>query len=579
MIPHDYQAQAADVTVSSLQACRQALVIMATGLGKTLVAALVNRELRQDRGRFRNLVVCHDTDILEQSEPTFRSVLGDSVEIGYFNGETKEGADAEIVFSTFQTLREWKNAFFPDEFDLVTIDEAHHSQAMTYKDVIEYFSGVRLGLTAIRDRMDGKDIAEIFGEPVVSIPLEEAMLRGLLTPFEYRIVSDGLNTEVVRAVTREIASGKRFTLSDVNKRLFIETRDDEIVRRIKREAGSRKTLVFCRNIRHADHIAEMLGPLARSYHSDATRAVNRDTLNAFRAGVIQFLVTVNKANEGVDIPDAEVVVFLRTTDSKTVFFEQLGRSLRKLPSKKKALILDFVGNVERIVMLQDMVRKIGQNLGLFKNDETQSVSVSGSDFEFNFSETIVEVLNLVARLSRDFYPTWQEAAIATQRLRIQSSADYHRQGKYRADPRLPSNPDMRYANFPGWIRFLGDEPRDYYPTWRTAAAAARQIGITSEGQYRENYKKDALLPGAPYQKYKDFPGWAVFFGKEPKKKNHYSTWSEAAAAARSLSITSERDYDKKYKQDPRLPARPHKKYKEDFPGWVEFLGKRTRKSF
>ena len=569
MKPFTYQAEAVDVTVSSLRERKQALVIMATGLGKTFVAASSLRSLKRGRKQFRNLVLCHDTDILEQSEPTFRAILGETADIGFFTGETKEGSDADVVFSTFQTMREWKGAFFPDEFGLVTVDEAHHSQAMTYKDVIEYFSGASLlGLTAMRDRMDGKDIADIFGKPVVSIPLEEAIARGLLTPFEYRIVSDGLNTGVIRALTRDVESGKRFTLADVNKRLFIEARDDEIVRRVMYEAGPRKTLVFCRNIRHANRIAEMIGPLAQAYHSGGTRAVNRDTLKAFRAGAVQFLVAVNKANEGVDVPDAEVVVFLRTTDSKTVFFQQLGRSLRKLPGKKRALILDFVGNVERIVMLQDVIRKIAQNLDLFENEEKELVSVSGANFEFNFSETIVEMLELVRIIRRDFYPTWQEASVATIHIKIPTQEVYR--VRYKEDSRLPAKPEERYQDFPNWYVFLGKRTRSPYPTWQEASAAAIRLGITTVTEYRTEgrYKEDNRLPVHPHQKYADFPGWTEFLGHH--KQERYATWEEAAEAARALGIQSSVDWrNRKLRQrNPRLPSYPD--VYEDFPGWSSF---------
>lgn len=574
MQPFEHQADAIEAAVFSLQERQQALVIMATGLGKTLVAASTLKRLKKRREHLRNLVLCHDTEILEQSEPTFRAVMGKSADIGYFTGATKTGPRAEIVFSTFQTLRGWKHAFDPDEFDLITVDESHHSQAPTYKDVIDYFSGASvLGLTATRDRMDGKDIADIFGKPVYDLPLEEAIVRGLLTPFEYRLVSDGLNAETIRQLTREIQSGKRFTLADLNKRLFIEARDEEIVRRILAEAGRRKSLVFCRNIKHADRIAVMLGPKARSYHSGATRAVNRDSFAAFRKGDIQFLVAVNKANEGVDIPDAEIVVFLRTTESKTIFFQQLGRSLRKLPGKEKSLILDFVGNLERISMLQDFIRKVGELRNLVEYDERQFVSVSGDDFEFNFSETIVEVLNLVTWLRRDFYPTWQEASVAAQRLEIKTAHEYWK--RYKEDTKLPSRIHA-YPDFPGWPVFLGGESKNPYSTWQEASEASIKLGIKSQRDYHKRHKEDHRLPGNPRSWYADFPGDYIFFGRVGRSSDLYPTCEEASTAAKQLGIKSGEEYKKSAsKKDPRLPRAPNHVY-EDFPGWPKFLGVRNR---
>ena len=569
MIPYDYQAEAVDVTVSSLRERNQALVIMATGLGKTFVAASTFKSLRSRETHIRNLVLCHDTDILDQSEPTFRAILGKSVNIGFFTGETKDGAGADIVFATFQTMREWKHAFFPDEFNLITVDEAHHSQANTFRDVIEYFTGASLlGLTAMRDRMDGKDIAEIFGEPVVQIPLEEAIVKGFLNPFEYRMVSDGLNGEAIKKLTQELKNGKRFTLSDVNKRLFIEARDEEIVRRVVEEAGSRKTLVFCRNIRHANRITEMFGSSARAYHSGATRAVNRDMLKAFRAGSIQYLVAVNKANEGVDIPDAEVVVFLRTTESKNVFFQQLGRSLRKLQGKGKSLILDFVGNVERLTMIQDLVRIVGQNLDLFHDDEKEVVSVSGDGFSFDFCETLVEILDLIARIRRDFYPTWQEASVAAIAMGLKVPNEYRRQ--YKRDPRLPAAPHEFYQDqaFPGYLVFFGGEKRpdvDYYSTWQEAAAAAQKLSIRTGLEYRARFKEDPRLYSSPWISYRDFPG----FGKFLKKREKYATWQEASKAALNLGIRTYAQYKRRFREDPLL--RSDVRTYDEFPGFKIFL--------
>ena len=571
--PHNRKA--IQTTVSALRQKARALVVMATGVGKTVVAAHTYKCLRRGSSRMRNLVLCHDGEILKQSVETFRKALGPKVSIGYFTSEQKD-PHAKALFATFQTMRGWKKAFAPNEFGLVTVDECHHSQAPTYKKVADYFSeAAMLGLTATKDRMDGKKIEDIFGEPVVDLPLEEAIVKRLLTPFEYRVVSDGLTSKAVRHLTRAIQGGKRFTLADVNKRLFIDARDESIVRRIKLRARGRKTLVFCRNIKHAERIAEMLGRSARGYHTGETKKISAVNLTAFRAGLIQYLVTVNKANEGVDIPDAEVVVFLRVTESKTILFQQLGRSLRKIRGKKKSLVLDFVGNLERVAMLQDLVRKVTRLKGRKKYLRRQFTSIKGANFQFDFSEAAYELLRVITLLKRDFYLTCQEAERATRKLNIdKTNIQRSYKEKYRLDPRLPSNPNTYYKDFPGWRVFVGEKPRTTpYRSWRKAGRQAVVLGATSVQRYAKVYREDPQLPGDPRHYYKDFPGWDVFLGKRPK--NRYPTCFAASKAARRLGITTKTQYEAKYKKDPRLPGQPRTFYK-DFPGWRAFVGGRSR---
>jgi hypothetical protein len=171
------------------------------------------------------------------------------------------------------------------------------------------------------------------------------------------------------------------------------------------------------------------------------------------------------------------------------------------------------------------------------------------------------------------YVTWQEAGAAAQILGIISSTDYKK--NYKLDPKLPSDPKGIYSDFPGWTKFLGKEKREIpYVTWQESGAAAQILGIISSMDYKKNYKLDPKLPSKPKGIYSDFPGWIVFLGKKTDAKP-YSTWQESGAAAQILGIISSTDYKKNYKLDPKLPSDPKGIY-SDFPGWTKFLGKEKR---
>lgn len=169
----------------------------------------------------------------------------------------------------------------------------------------------------------------------------------------------------------------------------------------------------------------------------------------------------------------------------------------------------------------------------------------------------------------DLYPTWQEASGAVKRLKIVSSVEYKR--RRLEDPRLPAAPSDKYADFPGSMTFFGKK-RPYhetkYATWQQAGRAAVKLGIRHMGDYRRKCSKDPKLPAHPERQYEDYPGVEKFLAG----LRHYSTWQEASRAALALRISRSRDYYKRRVRDARLPSDPNSKYK-DFPGWSKFLGK------
>ena len=377
------------------------LMVMATGLGKTIVAAFwAKREYKKGQ---KGLFLCHDTGILDQAMDEFQKVFGrKEVSLKTFFGSDKDwDADkGDIVFATFQTLRE-SNPFFEDEFDFIIVDESHHGQAPTYKEVIEYFNPkTLLGITATPNREDEKDIREIFGDEVVSVPLEEGIANGWLSQVEYHILNDNLSHWKLKKIVKKVLDeGKRVSRKQLNETIFVKARDEVTAQTIQEYAiGNKKAIIFCENIPHAENFQKFL-PNAQVYHSENTKKHNRKVLQDFREGNIQYILTVNKMNEGIDIPDAEIIVFLRCTDSKTIFLQQLGRGLRKLLNKEKVVILDFVANCDRVAMIkkfsEEIRKRAGNNFELTKD----ILHVTGKTFDFIFNDEQIDILEVIKKIT------------------------------------------------------------------------------------------------------------------------------------------------------------------------------------
>jgi hypothetical protein len=438
-----------------------------------------------------------------------------------------------------------------------------------------------LGITATPNRTDLQDIRAIFGEEVITISLEEAIARGWLPKIEYHIMTDeGFDEEVLAQITQEVfQEHRRMSMDELNSRVFVRARDEKIAHKIME--FDEKTLIFCRNINHADHFCPFLSS-AETLHSRTGRssmetwAKNREILESLRHGELNRVLAVNALNEGVDVPAVGLEVFLRTTDSENVFFQQLGRGCR--PGKDKLVVLDYVGNAQRVMMLRKMRDTIddferqsgGSHNGKEPPLEESPLHLSGKGFDFIFSDKLIDLMKVIEQIRAEWYSTWEESRESALKLGLTSYSQYIRKKGYLRDPRLPSNPQVVYPDFPGWAIFLA---REAYPTWQEASIASSRLGITSFASYGRLYKRDRRLRSNPHEVYPDFPGYATFFGK--LKKKPYVICKEASRAAQRLKIKTKDDYKEKYKQDPRLPGNPREKY-PDFPGWVKFLGKKNQ---
>ena len=527
--PYGFQTEIIPTATASLVDTGHALIVMATGTGKTLTTAFSLKSVltRHDRVLF----LCHNEDILDHAMREFRKVFGEDMDQGLFTGRNQFAKrSAQFLFSTLQTMQNHKTRFRKDAFTALVVDESHHGQAPTFKETITYFTPrYLLGMTATPNRLDRKDISEIFGPVTVNLPLHEAIARKYVTPISYRLMTIGsIASGALEALLFEVRDqGRRVTLAQLNRTLFIEQLDDEVIKAIEAESGSK--IIFCENTMHAERMAERLTSAAR-YDSKQTNEENTTAYESFVAGTIKHLVTVNKFNEGVDMPDAQCVVFLRGTQSPTIFLQQLGRGLRKAPGKERVVVLDFVGNVERIAMIEQLMKDIedhddGDDDEDDNDDDSDDddgggggekrtpVILSGDGYDFRISSEAKDILALLRQAQTDFY-SYEEASRRAQELGIKTSREYQRYSQ--KDPRLPSHPAGLYKTR-GWISwpmFLGTSVYSY----EEASKRVQEWGIKTSTEYFLCYPKDSRLPSAPYKAYEmhGWVSWYVFLGTSPR---------------------------------------------------------------
>ncbi|MDO8594689.1 MAG: DEAD/DEAH box helicase family protein [bacterium] len=387
----------------------RALVTMASGLGKTYLAAFDALRFRVRNPNARVLYLCHQNYILEQAYTAFAAIHGSKYSFAFYTGpsSSKVVRSAQFVFATLQCMRRHRKRFKPDEFDYVVVDESHHTYGDTYLDVIEYWKPkFCLGLTATPDRTDKQDIRCFFGKEVFFLPIDEAIAQDLLTPVDYRLLTD----EVV--LKRNITESKvRLSIKKLNKLLFIPRRDEEIAKLIRKHSSefeNPRMIIFCESVAHCDALSRYFEGSA-SFHYEVSASDRKMRLELFRQGMITTLLVKDVFNEGIDVPQVNVVVFLRATSSAVVFFQQLGRGLRKREGKEKVIVLDFVGNCERIRMLYDFWTTVqakrkalkaitGTRGEIFRKQEPITLNIEASAFK----ELAVSILDVVRRKTEGY---------------------------------------------------------------------------------------------------------------------------------------------------------------------------------
>lgn len=340
----------------------RALLISATGTGKTYASAFAMREL----GYKRVLFLVHRGQLARQTKKSYQKVFGKNISMGLV-GAGYSDYEADYVFAMVQTLNrdEHLHKYNPDEFDCIILDEAHHSSADTYQKVMNYFKPkLWLGMTATPDKRDddvaGRNIYEIFNYQIAyEIRLQQAMEEDILCPFHYFGISD------VSLVDEKQLKSRKMTEGDFNL-----LTGDERVRHIIEQAeyygysGDRvKGLIFCSRIDESEELSQKFNALGYRTIALNGSATEDERTNAFERLAmdekeatdemqpLDYIFSVEILNEGVDIVEVNQVIMLRPTESPIVFIQQLGRGLRKAEGKEYVVILDFIGNYNNNFMI------------------------------------------------------------------------------------------------------------------------------------------------------------------------------------------------------------------------------------
>ena len=340
----------------------RALLISATGTGKTYASAFAMREL----GYKRVLFLVHRGQLAKQTMKSYQKVFGKNISMGLV-GAGYSDYDSDYVFAMVQTLNrdDHLHKYSPDEFDCIILDEAHHSSAATYQKVMNYFKPkLWLGMTATPDKRDddiaGRNIYEIFNYQIAyEIRLQQAMEEDMLCPFHYFGISD------VSMVDDKQLKSRKMTDRDFN-----QLTGDERVRHIIEQAeyygysGDRvKGLIFCSRIDESEELSQKFnaagfrtialnGSASEDERTDAFVRLAMDEKDATdKMQPLDYIFSVEILNEGVDIVEVNQVIMLRPTESPIVFIQQLGRGLRKAEGKEYVVILDFIGNYNNNFMI------------------------------------------------------------------------------------------------------------------------------------------------------------------------------------------------------------------------------------
>ncbi len=337
VVPHLVQREALEALERARsRGTRAGLVVMATGLGKTFVAAFDSRHFQ------RVLFVAHRAEILRQSRDSFRRVRPEA-DLGLFNAEERMPT-AEVVFASVQTLVRRLDEFAPDAFDYVVVDEFHHAAAASYRRIIDHFQPrFLLGLTATPERMDGQALLALCGDedaPLFECNLVDGIRRELLCPFEYFGVHDSVDFSPI-----PWRNGK-FDSDALTKAVETRERADHALREWRARAQKR-TLAFCCTVSHADFMARHFisaGVRAVAVHSETTSAPRAESIERLKAGELDVVFSVDVFNEGLDVPSVDTILMLRPSESPVVFLQQLGRGLRRDQPGKVLRVVDFIGN-------------------------------------------------------------------------------------------------------------------------------------------------------------------------------------------------------------------------------------------
>ncbi|MFD0716229.1 DUF3427 domain-containing protein [Paenibacillus sp. GCM10027626] len=364
LTPYDYQKE----ILEKLEAQRvifgrtRNLLVAATGVGKTVVSAFDYKRFAGRNARARLLFVAHRKEILKQSLDTFRFIMKD-LNFGELHVGNNQADSIDHLFISIQSFNTLKLAEITtaDFYDYMVVDEFHHAAAPSYQKLLSHYQPkILLGLTATPERMDGRDILHYFDDTIAAeIRLTDAIDRKLLCPFHYFGVTDSVDLSQVKWSRRGYDLNELEHLYTHNK-----VRANQIMNSLKKyvtDLEDVKALGFCVSVEHALYMAKVFneaGIAAAALHGKSSYEERSGAKGRLVSGELKVIFVVDLYNEGVDIPEINTILFLRPTESLTVFLQQLGRGLRLAEGKECLTVLDFIGQAHKEYSFQDKFRAL-----------------------------------------------------------------------------------------------------------------------------------------------------------------------------------------------------------------------------
>ncbi|MGH2316350.1 DEAD/DEAH box helicase family protein [Planococcus sp. SE5232] len=400
--PRPAQREALDALDTVLaEEYSRAMVVLATGLGKTYLAAFFAEKFK------RVLFVAHREEILTQAKQSFQHVHPDRSS-AFYNASEKR-TDADFIFASIYTLgsQYHLDKFEKDAFDLIVVDEFHHAAAPTYERLLNHFEPTfLLGITATPDRMDNKDVYALCdGNVAISIHFLDAIERNWLAPFNYYGVYDDTDYSAIPW---------RGTRYDEQELLQVQLRE-EFAQKIFEEWNRYKqtrTIVFCSSVKQAvymNNFFQRKGVRSIALHGGSHPQERKAARFKLDSGELELIFTVDLFNEGVDIPKVDTLLFIRPTESLSVYTQQIGRGLRIAEEKSHCVIIDFIGNYRNADLKLAVFDKEGKPAG---NKATQPLLPLHCEFNLD-----LQVIDLLEEMRRKRAPRKEALVLAYHDLK------------------------------------------------------------------------------------------------------------------------------------------------------------------
>lgn len=385
------------------------LIEMATGLGKTVTSVSIVKLYLQNKkiSTPKVLFIAHQKEILKQSRLAYKAILGIS-KYSYsvlYDGDNL--GDQDFIFASFQTLLTQKNKRNKNYYDIIIVDECHHFPAKTFsmlKDM--YTPRLLLGLSATIERADGLNVVDYFGGEngrVGKLDLIWALKNRILALPRYHLLTDDIDEDKLRELKATA------NIKEIDRTIFLEKKEDEIIKIIndyiiKQQISSPKAIVFCKSIVHIKYLLNFFEPGTATFvYSGMDQSIKSENIKKFREGKYQYILVRDIFNEGVDIPEVNILVFLRKTTSKVIWLQQLGRGLRKTEIKKHVDVFDFVGSIERIKQVENLLKKTTKKNIIVENEQKEVICkkneiIYDNSFIVNYSKAAAEIGKLIEKL-------------------------------------------------------------------------------------------------------------------------------------------------------------------------------------